>query len=88
MAKRLAALVIAGALAGCATPYAQKDPSGYQFDAPPPREAVDVQVNAKNRLGAYTGWRPYHVTFSGGVPTNAYEWTPGAPDVLWHLIGQ
>lgn len=47
--------------------------------------AVDVNVNAKNRLGGYTGWQPYHVAFTGGIPVNAFPITPG-PDVLWYRM--
>jgi len=46
--------------------------------------AVDVAVNAKNRMGGYTGWQPYHVAFSNGVPVNAYP--VQAVDVLWYRV--
>lgn len=46
--------------------------------------AVDVRVNAKNRMGGYVGWTLYHATFDGNTVVDAFEYEP--VDVLFHRV--
>lgn len=46
--------------------------------------AVDVRVNAKNRMGGYTGWQGYHVQFTGDSVANYYP--IDGYDTLWRKL--
>jgi hypothetical protein len=46
--------------------------------------AVDVLINAKNRMGGYSGWTPYYVLLGKGGVYNAFESTNGY--VLFHRL--
>jgi hypothetical protein len=46
--------------------------------------AVEVIVNAKNRMGGYAGAEYYHVTFNGDRVVNAYP--ANAVEVMFHAV--